>query len=249
VNRIYRGHVYHTRREPSVNSFTYPSVFCEFDFPIKSNLNLFSIEKMNLFSISSLSYGFGGETNSFSSLEEKIRNLFLQNSLGTANSKLSLVTMPKIFGYAFNPVSFWILRSSEGEIEGILSEVNNTFGERHFYLIAGALGTAQKCFHVSPFYPIEGQYKFNFKFSENEFSAQIDLYKNEILSLHTRLAGQAQALSDIEILKTCISQPFTTFLVVYRIHYQALRLWLKKVPFFRKPNPPEHFITTPGDST
>ena len=82
------------------------------------------------------------------------------------------MTMPRLFGYVFNPVSFWFCRDRDGRLRAVLCEVNNTFGEHHCYLVhhddrrpieADAWLDGRKAFHVSPFLPVEGSYRFRFR--------------------------------------------------------------------------------------
>ena len=129
----------------------------------------------------------------------------------------------------------------------MLAEVSNTFGERHNYLVhhpdqrpivSGDELRASKCFHVSPFFPVRGEYRFRFEQRGAVHAVSIDLWDGGELQLSTRLSGRAQALDGGAMRKWFARQPFMTLGVVARIHWQALRLALRRVSFFRKPPPP-----------
>lgn len=163
------------------------------------------------------------------------------------DGEVVLHTMPRIFGYVFNPVSFWFCHDAAGSLRAVLAEVNNTFGERHNYLIhhddlrpisRDDTLQARKVFHVSPFFPVQGSYRFRFGASNGHHSVDIDYYIGEQRQLRTRVSGQARMLDGAGLRRWLLRHPLMTFGVVLRIHWQALRLALRRVPFFRKPLPP-----------
>jgi DUF1365 family protein len=130
--------------------------------------------------------------------------------------------------------------------------VRNTFGEHHNYLVVHADGRpiaatdtirARKVFHVSPFFPVRGEYRFRFGTASGRSSAAIDYQEEGKRLLSTHLTGQASPLNGATLTRALLRFPLQTFGVVARIHWQALRLWLKRVPFFRKPEPPLQEMT------
>jgi uncharacterized protein len=127
----------------------------------------------------------------------------------------------------------------------VLAEVNNTFGESHRYLLAARPGTslqsgetlhAQKLLHVSPFNEVEGRYEFRFNFSQERWLARIDYYDTEGEStlLHTHISGEAKPLTRSNLRRAALRFPLQSLAVVARIHWHALLLWAKGVPFFGK---------------
>ena len=132
----------------------------------------------------------------------------------------------------------------------MLAEVNNTFGERHNYLLAHADGAAdlrdgemlraRKVFHVSPFCAVEGRYRFRFRLARRQRSlARIDYDDADGRTAAHRDLRQRRSPGHAGAAAAPSSRyPLLTLGVVLRIHWQALRLWLKRVPFFRKPAPP-----------
>ena len=139
----------------------------------------------------------------------------------------------------------------DGSLRAIVVEVNNTFGERHCYLLDqptyGHELTADKVFHVSPFCTLEGGYRFRFMRSQRDGKAQtvarIDYDDSEGPLLETSVSGTLEPVSPASLRKALWRYPAMTFGVVARIHWQAFKLWRKRVPFITKPKPPEIFVT------
>ena len=181
---------------------------------------------------------------------EALAKKFLHDKCGFTADEVWLQTLPRMFGYAFNPVSFWLCRRA-GALEAVLCEVRNTFGEKHFYWIhpeggvaaAGWYGT-NKMFHVSPFFPVEGSYKFRFQFSAEKFRVDIQYFgPDQVLRLATWIQGQLQPLAQQTLLAILFRYGWMTPVVSLRIHVQAFRLWLKKARFYHKPVPPAEELT------
>ena len=155
-----------------------------------------------------------------------------------------LQTYPRVLGYAFKPVSFWYVHRGDGALHAVVAEVNNTFGERHCYVLAGhELGwgrevRADKVLHVSPFCRAEGAYRFRFMRSAGRLVARVDHDDAAGPLIQTAISGELVPLDDASVRRAIRGWPLMTFGVVARIHWQALRLWLKRVPFFSKPEAP-----------
>lgn len=171
-----------------------------------------------------------------------------------ADGEVVLYTFPRMLGYLFNPVSFWLCHDRQGEVRAILAEVCNTFGEQHNYLLAHGDGrtilpgetlTARKVFHVSPFCDVKGRYRFRFQFG-SRWLARIDYDDTDTIGmplLETWISGEARALSRSAVRRLPLRYPWFTLGVIVRIHLQALKLFTKRVPFFRKPAPPAQPLT------
>jgi DUF1365 family protein len=166
-----------------------------------------------------------------------------------ADGEAWLHTYPRVAGYAFKPVSFWYCHRADDSLAAVLVEVNNTFGERHCYLLAGpdlAFGreqTARKVFHVSPFCDVQGRYRFRFMRTADRTVARIDHDDDTGPLLQTSVSGHLVPLTERSARAAFFGMPMMTLGVLARIHWHALRLWLKRVPFFGKPAPPQAFIT------
>jgi DUF1365 family protein len=148
-------------------------------------------------------------------------------------------------------VSFWYCHRTDGTLRAIVVEVNNTFGERHCYLLdAPRYGhelRADKVFHVSPFCRIEGSYRFRFMRARRDniekTVARIDHDDATGPLLQTSVAGTLQTINAASLRKAFWGYPAMTFGVLARIHWQAFKLWRKHVPFISKPQPPTLFVT------
>ncbi|MBC7202972.1 MAG: DUF1365 domain-containing protein [Pusillimonas sp.] len=186
--------------------------------------------------------------------------LLRESGVHDADGEVWLQTYPRVLGYVFKPVSFWYAYNQKGNLRAILAEVNNTFGERHCYLLASSVQwgkemVADKVFHVSPFCRASGRYRFRFMRTDNTSShgarivARIDHddAAGQVI-LQTSVSGRLQPFSRMALWKVMMSMPFLTFGIIARIHWQALRLWLKKVPFNRKPPLDQPFVTEGDDN-
>ncbi|WP_413557415.1 DUF1365 domain-containing protein [Bdellovibrio sp. HCB209] len=241
------GHVFHSRREITENSFRYPSFFLFFATDAEDELSrVLKSTFKNSLSVDPRDYLRGDAV----SLDQGIRN-FLKEVCCFDPERIWLQTMPRMLNYVFNPVSFWICKRAD-LIEAVLVEVNNTFGERHFYWIqpsGGVLATqwirAEKVFHVSPFFPVDGYYMFRFQVGSDRNRIDINYHNSDgTLRLATWIEGDLAPLQKISPAKIFVRYGWMTPMVVLRIHLQALRLFLKKVRFFKKPSPPHKEIST-----
>jgi len=166
-----------------------------------------------------------------------------------ANGEIWLHTYPRVLGYAFKPVSFWYCLRRDGTPAAIVAEVNNTFGERHCYLLAGpdlAWGRelrASKAFHVSPFCRVEGSYRFRFLRTATHVVARVEHDDADGPLLLTSVAGELADATPARQRAAFFGQPLMTLMVIARIHWQALRLTLKRVPYYAKPAPPAQPIS------
>ena len=167
-------------------------------------------------------------------LKEWAMSQLAKAGISDFKGKIKLVTMPRILGYVFNPVSFWYCYEGE-TLKAIICEVNNTFGESHNYVVCNPKEKnktpMEKVFHVSPFYSVKGHYQFDFS-KENFVSIH---YQSEHGPFIASLKGTPIPEKDLSLLKLFLSFPFYTLLVVFLIHYQALKLFIKRVPFYTKP--------------
>lgn len=155
-----------------------------------------------------------------------------------------LIAMPRIFGYVFNPVSFWLCYGDHDDLTAVICEVNNTFGETHSYVCAAPNATpiskdsyyhADKVFHVSPFLQRIGEYKFQFDINNDECHITIDYHDGNHDMLLTSLRGVFSDLSQKSLNKAFWQHPFVTIKTIMLIHYQALRIITKGIGYIKKP--------------
>jgi DUF1365 family protein len=243
------GNVHHSRLRPARNSFNYGVYFLR--LPLRSMqqqapaIRLLSHNRFNLLSFHDKDYGDGTTAPL-----QWIENLLKAEGIHDADGEIWLQTFPRVLGYVFNPVSFWFCHTQEGVLRAVLCEVSNTFGERHCYLLEQSTPisnsdelTARKVFHVSPFCEVTGSYRFQFKRIQQPDGSQrtlarIDYHDASGPLLLTNISGIAHELSDRVIAQALLRYPFMTFAVIARIHWQALKLFFKRVPFFSKPAEP-----------
>ncbi|GAB1234374.1 DUF1365 domain-containing protein [Ferrigenium sp. UT5] len=242
------GNVHHTRLSPVRNRFNYGVYFLR--LPLRelearpAQSKLFSRNRFNLLSHYDKDHGDGEQP-----LLAWIEGVLKAQGIHDADGEVWLQTFPRVLGYVFNPVSFWFCHRRDGELRAILCEVSNTFGERHCYLldeggpIANATElSAKKIFHVSPFCAVEGRYRFQFiknqRAAHEDTLARIDYHTAAGALLLTNISGSSRPLTDANIVRALLRYPLMTFMVIARIHWQALKLWIKRVPFYRKPAPP-----------
>lgn len=247
---LFSGRVMHYRVRPAPHRFSYRVFFIRFCLDRMEALPgpLFSVNGWNLFSLRVADYG----PRDGSDLRPWIRALLTREGLPFADGEIWLQTFPRVLGYVFNPVSFWLCHDRAGGLRAVLAEVNNTFGEHHHYLlsqrdgrpiIAGDELTARKVFHVSPFLEVRGSYRFRFRVDPNDSLFRIDYEDASGKLLYTTISGRAAPMSSRALAAAFARRPLMTLGVIARIHYQALRLWAKRVAFFRKPSPPARELT------
>jgi hypothetical protein len=177
-----------------------------------------------------------------------IEELLERENIQDAHGEIWLQTFPRVFGYTFKPVSFWYCHRADNTLAAILAEVHNTFGERHCYLLPqpkfGQTELAQKIFHVSPFCEVSGQYRFRFMRTASErLVARVDHDDANGPLIQTSISGTLVPATQEEIRRTLWRYPLFTVAVMFRIHWHALLLWLKRVPFFTKPEPPQQGVS------
>lgn len=249
------GQVRHTRLRPARNAFAYPTYFLMLPLRGLHREGSGALAHNRRAALSFFDSDHGdGRDNAVQWLDELLHSHGIDDATGEA----WLHCYPRVLGYAFKPVSFWYCHRAAadgGALRAIVVEVNNTFGERHCYLLDaprhGVPATADKVFHVSPFAPVRGEYRFVFMRTqhggEDRTVVRIDFHDEpgaEAL-IRTSVSGTLQPLDAATARRALWGHPLMTLGVIARIHWQALRLWLKQAPFFRQPAAPADFVT-PG---
>ena len=248
IAQLLRGQVMHDRLRPRRNRFTYPVFYVRLNLAHlqECNSRWFGVDRRRLVSLRTRDYG----PRDGSSLEAWMRGLLREHGIA-ADGAIWLQTFPRIAGFAFNPVSFWHCHDAQGNLRAVLAEVNNTFGDSHRYLLqidpASGGAVCAKRLHVSPFCRIEGEYRFRFRIGLRSQHTRIDYHDADGLLLKTAVGGRPVPLTDAALLHALLRQPLLCVGVVFRIHWQALRLWLKGVPFFGKLPAPDTNLTLQED--
>jgi uncharacterized protein len=240
------GQVRHTRLRPARNAFAYPTYFLM--LPLRSmhreGGGAVAHNRRGALSFFDRDHG-DGRDNAL----EWLDGLLLSEGITDATGEAWLHCYPRVLGYTFKPVSFWYCHRDDGSLRAIVVEVNNTFGERHCYLLdAPAYGAelkAAKAFHVSPFCEVEGGYRFRFLVTEGRERTvvRIDYDDAQGALLQTSVSGTLEPATARSLRKALWRHPAMTLGVIGRIHWQALRLWAKRVRFIGKPAAPDLFVT------
>ena len=245
------GQVYHARTRPSRHRFTYGTYFLMLPMRVHEASDTgatgWQPNQPGALSFFDEDHGVGTTAQQGGALPWLL-NLLQSQGLEDDGGDIWLQTYPRVLGYSFKPVSFWYCfkKGSKTDLSAVVAEVNNTFGERHCYVLLaphwGQTLVADKMFHVSPFCEVSGHYVFCFTRNEGEggpaISARVDHHDAQGLLIHTRINGVLEPLSPVARHKALWSYPLMTLGVFWRIHRQAFALWRKRVPFFRKPQPP-----------
>jgi len=243
---IATGVVRHRRLRPAAHAFQVPTYFLLLPMRhLRAEPNAaLARNRFGVLSFHDRDHG-DGRADALAWLEE----LLAAEGIADADGEVWLHTYPRVLGYVFKPVSFWYCHRADGSLAAIVAEVNNTFGERHCYLLAGpqlAFGRelrARKVFHVSPFCDVQGQYRFRFMRTADRTVACVDHDDEAGPLLITSVSGRLAPLTRRSARAAFFGVPMMSFGVIARIHWHALRLWIKRVPFFGKPAPPAAFVT------
>lgn len=238
--QIFTAKVMHKRFFPKVNIFTYGIYYICLplsklkDIPITHN-------KFSAISFYDKDHGAKDGT----SLEHWARDILKTYKIDKADGDITLICMPRIFGYVFNPVSFWLCHDKNHNLRAIICAVNNTFGETHSYLCVNPNQEiidesmtlqAQKLFHVSPFLEREGHYTFRFNVKPDKMGFWIDFFdKDGNKKLITSLMGTCIPLTKPNMTKVFWQYPLITFKAIWLIHWQAIKLISKGIKHIKKP--------------
>ncbi len=242
---IYFGETYHKRFFPKVHELHYQifQILINIDDELSGH-RYFSKNQFNIFSFYEKDHGpIQGDNKQ--NLSQRIRTFLDENKIENDGCKIYLMAMPRVLGFVFNPISIYFIEDINGEIRAILYEVNNTFGDRHTYIIKANENTrehdAPKQLHVSPFMDTKGmEYSFKLHLPGEKFQLTIILNKIEngqkTKFLFASFNANALNFNDGELIKLFFKLPFMTIMVVMGIHWEALKIIFKGI--FLKPKPP-----------
>ena len=234
ASAIYTGTVVHQRFTPKQHRFAYRVFSLCIDLDELSQLQrlkFMGINRFGLFSFHEKDHGRGD-----GHLRSEITDLLSARGYSSASARIELLCYPRIMGYTFNPLSVYFCYNQHNEVEVIIYEVSNTFGQRHSYLLSTETsGQAikqgcQKQMYVSPFMPMDTAYQFNIRPpGERVTVAILQCSKTAEATpiLNATFSGQRQKLTDRDLLTLFFSHPLMTLKVIGAIHWEALRLWLK----------------------
>lgn len=243
---IYRCTVMHRRLIAPLYRFTYRVFYLLLDVDrideLARGLRLFSRNRFNLVSFHDADHG-GREPGA---LRRWAEGLLAAEGVQLEGGRIRLLCLPRVLGFAFNPLALWYCEHRDGSLRAVIAEVRNTFGERHSYVLASAgrpltyegPHAKEKCFHVSPFLDLVGRYDFRFAAPAERLRVLIHEAREGVPIMDATLAGERRALTDGALLACVMAMPWMTLKVVAAIHWEALKLWLRGAKFHKKPEPP-----------
>lgn len=249
-NKIFliKGDIMHHRLSPKKNYFNYKSTYIS--FPISKLLllkkTLFSLDKFNLFSFYQKEY-----INDNKYIDDWIQDILKDNNINNIE-EIIIFTHPRILGYVFNPVTFYLCLDAKNNLIAVLSSVTNTAKQQHNYLCfkddlqpikSNDWLEANKEFYVSPFLKIEGKYKFKFEYQKGKMNFFINYFVDDELKLSTYLKCNLIEFNSLNLFINFCKIPFATLKTTILIHYQALKLYFKSIKYYKYPEKLKYSLT------
>lgn len=246
---LYPARVMHRRLIAPLYRFVYHVFYLLVDVDrldeLHARLRWFSRNRFNLLSLHDRDHGDGHGLRTWA--ERMLRS----GGVELDGGRIRLLVMPRVLGMSFNPISLWYCEHRDGALRAVIVEVNNTFGEKHSYLLASGglpLPYSQpyekdKCFHVSPLLDMVGRYRFTLDEPGERLRVLIHETRAGLPLLDATLAGERRPLDDGAIVRQVLAMPFQMLKVIAAIHWQALKIWLRGAKFHRAPPPPVQEVT------
>lgn len=243
---LYTCDVMHRRHFPQSYHFDYKvfSLLLDIDkYQQDKSSSILSFNRFNLFSVSTKDHG-ARDGSDWRAWVDNILNL---HNLNKANHKIKLLCFPRILGYAFNPISLWYCFGEDKKLYAIICEVSNTFGEHHHYVLHNdnqpyehkVKAHKKKNFHVSPFINMDAEYQFTIDIPDDDLQIIINEYQNSKLMLTATQSGKLRKIDTPHLLGLFFRLPFMTFKIMWLIHWQALKIWLRGGVYHKKPKAPD----------
>jgi DUF1365 family protein len=230
---LYTGTLMHARRAPAKHIFRYPVSYWLFDLDelgeLERDLGLFSVNRRNVVSLHDRDH-FDGDA--------PIKQAVVELAGDASIERVLMLTQPRVLGYVFNPVSFYWCYRDDGSLACMVAELNNTFGERLPEVLPGPQlhYEQRKRLHVSPFFGLDQSYEYAFSQPGAEVWARIHVRDDDgARPLTAVLHARRRELTSRSLAGLLVRYPLQPLQVVALIHFEALRLWRKRVPFHHKP--------------
>ena len=250
ASALYVGGVFHTRLRPRRHRLKYRVFWLMLDLDeidaLDRRLKTFSRGRFNLMGFYDRDHGDG----SGAPLRGQIVARLAEAGIDVGSGAIRLLTMPRVLGFVFNPISLYYCHRPDGRLAAMVYEVTSTFGERRSYVLpvdptpAPAPAQAErfrqqtdKRLYVSPFMGMEMDYVFRGRPPGETLSLAVDGRDAQGLLIATAMTGRRRPLTDRALVAAALSMPLLTLKVVAAIHWEALKLWLKRTPLTRKPAP------------
>jgi len=233
---LYVGKVMHARLKPFAHRFSYRvmSLLIDLDRLAEADRQscLFGVNRAAVYSFHEADHG----RRDGSSLRAYAQACAARHGIDLTGGHVLLLCYPRLFGYAFNPLSVYFGHRADGELALIIYEVRNTFGEIHAYVLpigpgeasgAGIRQVQDKTFYVSPFIAMATRYHFHILPPSDTFRLRILETDGDGPLLAATFSGARQRLTSGTLLRSLVLIPLVSFKIIAAIHWQALRLWLK----------------------
>lgn len=242
-SHFYEGNVSHCRLEPKVHSFKYSFFWTAIDLDemqqVFNKHPLWSLERWNVSSFRRKDHLGDPSKPLVQCVKEMIEKTFGYKPVGS----VQLITHMAYLGFRFNPVSFYIVRDESGKIEFIVAEINNTpWGEQFCYIIDARNQTSEsiiskmkKQFHISPFFSMDIDYKWEFTFTDDQLVIQMENWEYGKKVFSVLMHAKQREMNKKSMTMVLIKYPLMTLQVIWGIYWQAFRLWLKKIPVYYHP--------------
>lgn len=241
---FYECDVFHRRLRPKQHEFLYRVFYFYLDLDeleaAARTLKIFGVNRPNIYSLRDQDhFQYGGKVRP---IAENVRE-FLERAGHPLEShgSIRMLCFPRMLGYVFNPITIYFCFRADGSPHASVVEVGNTFRELKPYLVPSSPEDASdfavrvpKHYYVSPFSPVDLEFHFRFHLPDERLRVFIDNYDAEGKVLISTLTGQRRELTFANLAKFTLRFPLITLKVIFLIHWQALRLWLKRIPFFYK---------------
>lgn len=241
---LYKATVMHNRFEPKQHRFHYQLFFFYLNIDTLDSdfkrLPIVSRNRFNLFSFYDRDH-LQSDLSKPIPLRESINNWLKEQGIQQPPASIMLLTHLRIFGYVFNPVSFYYCFDENEQPLYVIAEVRNTFHEMKLYLLDkshfnGTLFHKRqpKYFYVSPFIEHDAEFDFRLHPPGETLNIRIDDYKDGNRFFISTLTGKKKNINTQKLLGFLIRFPLLTLRIIWLIHWHAFRLWLKKIRFYKK---------------
>jgi DUF1365 family protein len=249
--KLFTGRVAHIRHTPFRHRFDYRIYMLAIDLDrideAAGRSKFFSHNKFNLTSLADKDHGFRDGRP----LRAYAEAALATNGMLRYAHKIIFVTMPRLLGYAFNPISFYFCHDETGRLGAVLHQVKNTFGDQIGYLmpVAGPgiiRQSAPKKMHVSPFFDMNGGYRFALTPPAETLTVSIQYGAQAQKRMTATMVLQARPFTDASLLKLLGQMPLAPVKVMLAIHWQALKLFLRGAKFHNIPSQP-HIAVVNGE--
>lgn len=242
--RLYVGRTTHRRTTPREHRFSYGvfQILVDIDRLDQAFAGLRTIGRgrLGLFSFAERDHG----ARDGSPLRPWVEATLKQAGLDVPTTRILLLCFPRVLGFVFNPISLFYIYGPNDELKAVLYEVNNTFGQTHAYVVPTEgleveHHEADKRLYVSPFYRVEGGYRFTVTPPSDRLSLTILKQVGGEIDFTASLIARREALTDAALIKLFFAMPLMTLGVVAAIHWEAVRLWFKGAVFGARPAGPK----------